>query len=184
MQITGPDGKNLEITVDNRAKVLATTESMMHLLSEEGRAWTLPFTQTGAANTTDNAVFHFKNTADKSFDIHRVVVSSAEAGLWSIYSGRTYSSGGTTIALRQMNVLSGKTQSMTAYYGTGITLAGTATGIVYMRVAANVPTDLLANTTALQIEPSGTFEIRFQADAGSNVMGVNVYTHGLEPWEE
>lgn len=184
MQINGSDGRIADVTKDHRLRVFSASENLMHAMGEEGKAWTLPFTQTGAANTTDNVVFHFKNDADDPFDIHKIVVSSAEAGLWTVEYGRTYSSAGTTITLRQLNVLSGKTQDMTTFYGTAIVLAGTATDLIYTRVMADSPVDLLSDTASLQIEPSGTFAVKFKADAGNNVMGVSIMTHGVEPWEE
>lgn len=183
MIITSADGKALEISKDGRARVHSINEPMMHAMAEEGQAWTLPFIQTGAANTTDNAVFHFKNTSDSGFDVHTVVVSSAEAGLWSIYYGRAYSAGGTALSLAQLSVSSGKTQAMTAYYGTGLTLTGTAVLLTAKRGLANTPQDLLSNSESLQIEPGATFEVRFQAAAGSNQMAVTIFTHGVEPWE-
>jgi len=156
---------------------------MLHAMSEIGEAWTLPFRQTGANNTTDNPVFHFKNTSDKPFDVHAVICSSAEAGTWSVYYGRTYTSGGSALTLAQLNTLSGKTQDMNAYYGTALTLAGTAVLAASTRAAANTPVDVFQKQQAFQVEPSGTFEIRFEADAGNNKMEVIVFTHGEEPWE-
>jgi len=183
MIINGKDGKAVNVTADGRVMTLSANEAFMHAMCEIGKAWSLPFTQTGAANTTDNAVFHFKNTADKTFDVHKIMVSSAEAGLWSLYTGRTYSSGGTTLNLAQLNTGSGQTQSMTAYYGTGITLAGTATLVSVVRLAANTPFDILHNSEAFQVSPSGTYELRFKADTGNTVMGVTHLLHGEEPWE-
>jgi len=183
MIINDPNGIAAEVTADHRLKTLSAIEPFMHAMSEIGRAWTVPFTQTGAANTTDNAVFHFENTSDGSFDIHKVVVSSAEAGRWSVYTGRTYSSGGTAVSLAQLNTGSGKTQDMTSYYGTGLTLAGTATLLMTCRLGANNPHDMLNGTEAFQVEPGGVFEVRFKADTGNTVMAVNIITHGVEPWE-
>lgn len=183
MIINGSNGTAAEVTPDGRVRTLAGNESFMHIMAEIGRAWTIPFIQTGAANTTDNVVFHFDNTSAEGFDVHKLVVSSAEAGLWSIYYGRTYASGGTTAPLSQMNVTSGRTQNMAAFYGTALTLDGTANLLVASRCAAGIPFDLLFNTEALQVEPSGTFEIRFQADAGGNVMTGTTFIHGTEPWE-
>jgi len=183
MIINGPNGTPADVTPDNRVRTLAASEPFLHVMAEIGAAWTLPFTQTGAANTTDNAVFHFENTSDDTFDVHKIIVSSAEAGRWSIHYGRTYSSGGTSVSLAQLNTLSGKSQNMTAYYGTGLTLSGTATLLMTCRLGADTPHDMLNGTEALQIDPSGVFEIRFQADAGNNVMTANIITHGVEPWE-
>jgi len=183
MIINGPDGKAVIVTPDGRIPTLAANEPFMHAMAESGLAWSIPFTQTGAANTTDNAVFHFKNTSDETFDIHGMFCSSAEAGLWSLYTGRTYSSGGTAVSLAQLNTGSGKTQDMTAYYGTGITLAGTATLIAVKRQKADTPFDILSIQQALQISPSNTFEVRFKADTGNTVMACTLYTHGAEPWE-
>jgi len=181
--INGSNGRTVDVTSDNRIVTLSASEPFMHVLAEIGKAWTLPFTQTGAANTTDNAVFHMKNDSDDTLDLHFISASSAEAGLWSIYYGREYSSGGTAVTLKQLNTLSGKTQELTANYGTALTLTGTATQLMFVRVKADTPVDLLQHSQALQLEPSGTVEIRFQADAGNNVMAVNVLLHGEEPWE-
>lgn len=184
MIITNSDGKALDISPDGRARVHSIEENMMHAMAEEGKAWTLPFIQTGAAGVADNAIFHFKNTSDSGFDIHKIAVSSAEIGLWSLYHGRAYSAGGTAMTLAQLNVTSGKTQAMTAYYGTALTLTGTAVLLTAKRSGANTPQDLLEGMEALQIEPGATFEIRFQGAAGTQPMAVTVACHGVEPWEE
>jgi len=183
MIINGKDGKAVNVTADGRVMALSANEAFMHAMSEIGKAWTLPFTQTGAANTTDNAVFHFENTSDDAFDIHKIMVSSEEPGLWSLYTGRTYSSGGTPLTLAQLNTGSGQTQSMTAYYGTGLTLAGTATLLSIVRLAADTPFDILHGSEAFQIAPSGVYELRFKADTGNTVMAITHVLHGEEPWE-
>jgi len=183
MNIHGPNGEVVQVTQDNRLKGLTVAESVMCGMAKVEGGWTLPFTQTGAANTTDNVVFHFENTSDKAFDFHFITVASAEAGLWTLESGRARSSGGTTMALAPLNVLSGKTQDMTAFFGTAIVVAGTAIDISYTRVAADTPIDILDNSKALIIPASGTLAIKFKADAGNNVMAVTSRIHGKPPWE-
>jgi len=184
MIINDPNGTAGKITPDGRIYTLSAVEPFMHAMAEIGRAWTLPFTQTSAANSTDNAVFHFENTSDSAFDIHRVEVSAANEGLWSLYTGRTYSSGGTAVTLRQLNTASGSSQDMTANYGTALTLAGTATLVSVCRFAADDPRDLMANQQALQIGPGDTFEVRYDSDGTAGyAMSVVIYTHGEEPWE-
>jgi len=184
MIINDPNGKAANVTEDGRLFTLSANEPFMHAMSEIGKAWTLPFTQTSAANSTDNAVFHFKNTSDNAFDIHAIMVSASNAGMWSVYTGRTYSSGGTAVTLKQLNTTSGKTQDMTAYYGTGITLAGTATLLEVGRVGVDIQTDLFSGKEAFQVGPSDTFEVRYDSDGTAGYpMTVVVYTHGEEPWE-
>jgi len=182
MIINGPDGKSVEVTPDARVKTLAAVEPFMHVMSEIGQAWTLPFKVT-AADTTDNVVFHLKNTSDETLDIHYLKMSSTIGGLWTVEYGKTYSSGGTAILIRQLNTLSGKTQDLTAYYGADMTLAGTGTDLIYMKSPANTPIDLLADSQSLQVEPSAVIAIRFQADSGTPVIAGTVFLHGEEPWE-
>ena len=156
----------------------------MHVLAEEGRAWTLPFTQTAANDTNDNVVFHFKNTSDSSFDIHKIQVSCASKGLWTVETGREYSSGGGEIIVRQLNSGSSKTQDLNVNFGTALLLTNTASDIIYSRVNSDDPKDILADTEALQLESGDTFAIKFKADTAAQVMAVTVYIHGQEPWEE
>jgi len=171
-----------KITNDNRLSVVAVTQTDLNALAGEGSAWTLPFVQNAAANTTDNVVFHFKNTSGDAFDFMRLLVSSKDPGRWTIETGRTYSAGGTAITLRQLNSASGKTQDMTAYYGTGITLAGTASDIMYVRTAADETIDLL-DYGPIVVEQSDTLAIKFKADTGSLEMAVTPIIHGSNPWE-
>jgi len=172
------------VTKDNRLRVFAAIEPIMHVLAEDGRAWTLPFKQTAANDSNDNIVFHFKNTSDTSFDIHKIQVSSASAGLWTIETGRAYSSGGAEITLRQLNSGSSKTQDISSNFGTALVLTGTASDVIYSMSSANDPKDILADTEALQLEAGDTFAIKFKADTGNQDMAVTVYLHGQEPWEE
>jgi len=181
MIINDPNGKPMNITSDGRAQVVSVIQTDINALAGEGRAWTLPFSVT-AADATDNVVFHFKNTSSDMFDMMRLIVSSTIAGVWTIESGRAYSSGGTTISLAQLNTGSGITQTMTAYYGTDITLTGTASILYYWKTAANEPYDILQYGPVV-ISPSGEIAIRFNADSGTPIIAVTPVVHGANPWE-
>ena len=182
MILNDPNGETAEILPDRSLRGTTTIQTDMNSITTLGRGWTLPFTQTGAANTTDNVVFFLKNASDKDMEVMLLRVSSAEPGLWTIEQGRTYTSGGTTIALRQLNVLSGATQDVESYYGTAIVLGGTATDLQYERVAADESRELL-DWSPVVLPPSGTIAVKFQADTGNNVMGVTAKIHGANPWE-
>jgi len=181
MIINDPNGIPVKVTTDKRLQTVSVIQTDINALAGIGKAWTLPFTHT-APNTTDNAVFHFKNTSSEIFEIMRLIVSSTIGGLWSIASGETYTSGGTAIALRQLNISSGKTQNMTAYSGTALTLGGTATDLYYTKTAANTPYDILAYGPII-ITPSETLTLRFKADSGTPVIAVTPILHGNNPWD-
>ncbi len=182
MVITGANGTVLEITPDHAAKVTATVQTDLNAITSEGRGWTLPLRQPGAANTNDNVVWHLANNSDAAVDIMRLVVTSAEAGVWTIATGRTYTSGGASILLRQLNTSSGKTQDLTCFSGTALTMGGTAEETTYTRVAADSPIDLLKDAPIV-VHSSGLVELRFQGDAGSAEMTVTPFIHGANPWE-
>lgn len=182
MKITGSDGIVAEVAPDHSIKVTATVQTDLNAITTEGRGWTLPIRQTGAANTNDNVVFHLQNTSDAPFDIMRMIVSSGEAGVWTLATGRTYTSGGTTLTLKQLNTSSGKTQSLAAYSGTAIVLGGTVDAVVYVRTAANSPIDLLKDAPIIAAS-SGLVELSFQGDAGGAEMTITPFIHGANPWE-
>jgi hypothetical protein len=179
--VNDANGQPANITDDGQLRTISVVQTDLNYIGTLGRAWTLPFTQTGAANTTDNTVFNLKNTSDDEIEIMRLVLSSAEAGLWSLEYGRERTSGGTAVLLRQMNTLSGKTQSVSAFFGTALTMTGSATDNAYVRVGADAPFDIL-NYGPVILEPSATMSIRFQADTGSNVMAVTPFMHGSNPF--
>lgn len=179
--INDPNGAPAKVTADGQVRAISVVQTDLNYIGTLGKAWTLPFTQTGAANTTDNVIFHLQNTSDDEVEVMRLVVSSAEAGLWTTEYGRSYTSGGAAILLRQMNTLSGKTQSVSAFFGTALTLGGTAVDSIYTRLAADTPFDLL-NYGPIILEPSAFMAIRFQADTGNNIMGVTPFLHGANPF--
>jgi len=181
MIINDPNGTPLEVTSDGRAQVVSVMQTDINALGMLGRAWTLPFT-VAAADTTDNVVFHFKNDSDEDMEFMRFWVSASGAGLWTMEYDRVYSSGGTTIALRQLNVSSGKTQDMTAYYGADITLTGTAVDLGYLRIAADTPVDILDYGPVI-VPPSSTFALKFNADSGTPTIACMPILHGSNPWE-
>jgi len=176
----GTSGKSATVTNDGSLRTISIVQTDINALAALGTAWTLPFTVT-AADTTDNVVFHVNNTASLDLEFMRIIVSSAIGGLWTIESGRTYSSGGTAVSLRQLKIASGKTQDMTAYYGADITLAGTASDIFYVKTAANEPFDLL-NYGPVVVTPSSKMAIKFKADSGTPVIAVTSIVHGENPW--
>lgn len=182
MQINNADGTVAEVNPDHSFRTTAVIQTDMNAITSFGRGWTLPFTQTGAANTTDNVVFFLKNTSDKNMEIMLLRVSSAEPGLWTIEQGRSYTSGGAAIELRQLNVLSGATQDISCFFGTALTLGGTASVLQPERVGADDSRELL-DWSPIILPPSGAMALRFQADTGSNVMGVTLKIHGANPWE-
>jgi len=181
MIINDPSGIPVKVTSDQRLQAVSVVQTDINALGTLGKAWTLPFT-VAAADTTDNVVFHFKNTSDDEMEFMRFWVSASGAGLWTMEYDRLYSSGGTTIALRQLNVSSGKTQSMTAYYGADITLTGTAVDLGYLRVAADTPTEIL-DYGPIIIPPSAMFALKFKADAGTPTIACMPILHGSNPWE-
>jgi hypothetical protein len=184
MIINDPNGQAAEVTPDRRLKTVSATETMMHALAEIGKAWTINGS-IAAADTTDNVILFFNNTSDVSFDVHRIILSSSIAGRMAVEYGRTYSSGGGTAkSLAQLNTLSGKTQNQISYIANDIILAGTGTDIICNRLAADVPYDILGDTQSLQLEPSATVAVRFQADSGTPAVCVTFVCHGVEPWEE
>jgi len=181
MLIHDPNGKSLNITSDGRAQVVSVSQTDINALASIGKAWTLPFTQ-AAADATDNVVWHFKNDSDVDFEIMRLLVSNSIAGTWTIESGRTYSAGGTAQTLQQLKTGSGITQDMTAYYGTDITLTGTAKDLYYFRTPVDTPIDIL-DYGPIIIQPSQTVAIKFNADSGTPTMTVVPIMHGSNPWE-
>ncbi len=184
MIINDPNGAPVKVTKDHRMHVIAATEGFLHAMAEVGEAWTING-QITAADTTDNVIMHFKNTSDKTFDCHGIILSSSGAGLYTLEYGRTFvSGGGTARELAQFNTLSGKAQDQVSYIANDITLAGTGTDLFCGRLAADTQVDIISGTEALQLEPSATIAVRFQADAGTPVVCVNYICHGLEPWEE
>ncbi|MEE8382221.1 MAG: hypothetical protein V3R78_10165 [Thermodesulfobacteriota bacterium] len=184
MILNDPNGIPVKITKDNRMHVIAATEGFMHAMAEIGEAWTVNGAIT-AADTTDNVIMHFENTSDKTFDCHGVIISSSGAGLVALEYGRTFvSDGGTARSLAQFNTLSGKTQDQTSYIANDITLSGTGTDLICARIAADTQVDILSMTEALQLEPSATISVRFQADAGTPTICIAYICHGSEPWED
>lgn len=184
MIINDSDGAALAVTGDNRAKVLAATAGYMHVMAEEGKAWVVTGSAT-AADTTDNVVFFFQNDSGNDFDCHGFIFSSSGAGLVTLEYGRTYTSGGgTALSLAQLNTVSGQTQDQTSYIANDIVLAGTGTDLFCHRVAADTPVDIISRTQALQLAPTNTIALRFQADTGTPVFCINYISHGQEPWEE
>ena len=182
MILNDPNGESLEVLPDRSLRGTVVIQTDMNAIAGFGRGWTLPFTQTGAANTTDNIVFSLENTSDKNMEVMLCRVSSAEAGLWTLEQGRTYNSGGAAVVLRQLNVLSGATQDISCFFGTALVLAGTAIDLQYERIAADEPTELL-DWAPIVLPPSGSMALKFKGDAGSAVMGVTVKIHGANPWE-
>lgn len=183
MIINDPSGRAASVTADNRQKVLAATEEFLHALAEVGRAWTLSntFSQTVL---TDNTIFFFQNTDSIAIDFHGLIFSSSVAGLVSIETGRTYSSGGgTALTLGQLNTSSGQTISQTSYFASAIVLAGTAATIMSYRIAANTPYNLLSDSFLI-VEPNTTFAIRLTLDSQPATLAFTAILHGLEPWEE
>jgi len=184
MIINDPNGKAAKVTPDGRVFTLAANEPFMHAMSEIGRAWTLQGTAS-PTNGSDVVVFHFTNDADDGFDIHKVIVTSVtNPATWAIETGTTYSSGGgTALTLNQLNTGSGVTQDQTSYISNAITVTGTAKTITKNRIAKETQVDLLAGSEALQIGPSGTFQITCNQDTSAGVTFITIYTHGVEPWE-
>lgn len=184
MRVQGSDGTPLLITKDKRAHVVAVTHPDMHVMADEGQAWTLPFKQAAGANITDNVVFYFENTSSKKIDFHGIFVSSQDGGEWTLECGKSYTSGGTPVGLRQLDTLSGKTQSIVAYYGQAIVIGGTGIDVIYMSSRAGEDIDLLRGMEALKIRPSGTFAVRFKANTtGALSMSGTPALHGQMPWE-
>jgi len=181
MIINDPDGTAASVTSDKRLQTVAVMQTDINALVGIGKAWTLPLTVT-AADATDNVVWHFKNTSSDPFDIMRLIVSSTIAGVWTLESGRSYSANGTAMTLAQLNTSSGKTQSMTAYYGTDITLTGTAVDLYYWKTAADTPYDILQYGPIL-VGPSGEVALKFNADSGTPIIAVTPVLHGANPWE-
>jgi len=181
MIINDPNGVPAKVTSDGRLQAVSVVQTDINALGTIGKAWTLPFKVT-AADTTDNVVFHFKNTDSEDFEIMRLIVSSAIGGVWTIESDRVYSSGGTSISLKQLNLSSGKTQAMTAYYGADMTLTGTAIDMAYFKTAANAPYDILSYGPII-VTPASTVALKFQADSGTPVLAVTAILHGANPWE-
>jgi hypothetical protein len=182
MILNDPNGEAAEILPDRSLRSTTVIQTDMNAITGFGRGWTLPFTQTGAANTTDNIVFFLSNASDKKMEVMLTRVSSAEAGLWTLEQGRTYTSGGAAISLRQLNVLSGATQDISCFFGTALVLGGTAVDLQYERVAADESRELL-DWAPVVLPPSGSMALKFKGDAGGAVMGVTVKIHGANPWE-
>jgi len=177
----GNSGVAAKITSDGNLRTLSIVQTDVNALAGAGLAWTIPFTVT-AADTTDNVVFHIKNTSSSNLEFMRLMLSSTIGGLWTVESGRTYSANGTAVTLKQLKINSGKTQDMTAYYGADITLAGTASDMFYIKTAANQPYGLL-DYGPIIVAPSATMAIKFKADSGTPVIAVTGVVHGANPWD-
>ena len=182
--LNDPNGQPQRVSKDGRAHTKSVSEGFMHAMAEVGKAWNINGSIT-AADTTDNVIFFFKNTSDKPFDCHGIEISSSIAGLYTLEYGRTYTSdGGTARVLSQWNTLSGKTQDQVSYIANDIVLAGTGTDLICGRLAADKSRDILHGHACLQLEPSATIAVRFQADSGTPAVCIAYVCHGEEPWEE
>jgi len=172
-------GFSAKVTDENQLKVLSTSESVQHHISEnKQQAYQVIGTATLAASTVVG--LHVKNTSsDKILTVtyirHQVLDPAGGTALpnascyYRIAVGRTLTSGGATATAVNVFAGSGNTAEITATQ-TAPTLGGTAQEIDRWYTKAEGDMSTFNKEGALILPPGGTIELAYVGDHTSGLL--------------
>lgn len=166
-------GNQLKIDSENRAAVLAVTETKQHNISEsKGQAYHVIGTATPASATVVS--LHIKNTSsDKNLIVDNVLMQIIDpangtalpnaSNYFRIALDRTLTSGGSTATAVNLNASSGNSAEITGTQGTP-TLGGTAAEIERWYPEGEAKFFEAEAEGAIVLGPTNTLEIAFVGD--------------------
>jgi len=166
-------GYSAKVNKNNRLTVVAKSQTLQHLLSQDTQqAYQVIGVATLAAATV--VCLHVNNTStDKNlvatYVRHQIVDHSGGTALpnvsnyFRIALNRTYSAGGSTATPVNVYAGSGNTAEVTAYQG-GPTLTGTAAEIDRWYTKAEADMNTFSKEGALIVPPNGTIELAYVGD--------------------